>query len=86
MEIERKEESTSDERGPMAEADEEGGDVGAILEEAEGHNGVDGEFPLVEKEEGDDDKAKDDEAEDGGRRPGVGDPAIFKAEEEHDRT
>lgn len=86
MEIERKEKSTSDERGPMAEADKEGSDVGAILEEAEGHNGVFGELPFVEEEEGDDDETKDDEAEDHGGRPGVGDPAIFKAEEEHDRT
>lgn len=68
----------------MAEADEERGDVGAVFEESQWHDGVDGKFPFVKEEEDDDDEAEDDEAEDGGRGPGVGNAAVFEAEKKHD--
>lgn len=60
MEIQWKEVSASDEGGAMSEANEEGCNVGAVFKETERHDGVDGEFPLVEEEEGDDDEAEDD--------------------------
>ena len=70
----------------MAEADKQRGDVGAVLEDAKRHYGVDGEFPFVDEEEADGDKAEDDEADHGGRCPGVANTTVFKAEEEHDRA
>ena len=84
MEVEGEEICARDEGCAVAEADEKGGDVGAVFEEAEGHDRVDGEFPFVEEEEDYHDDAEDEEAEDCGGGPGVGDPAVFEAEEEHD--
>ena len=86
MEVEGEEVGAGDEDETMDEADGEGGDVGAAGEEAEGHDGVFGEFPFVEEEENNCEEAEDYEAEDGGGGPRVGDATVLKAEEEHDGT
>ena len=58
LEVEGQEVGARDEDAAVAEADEEGGDVGAVFEEAEGHDRVDRELPLIEKEEKDGDEAE----------------------------
>lgn len=63
----------------MTEADHQSGDVGAVFEQTEGHNGIGGKFPLIKEKEDDSDNAEDDEAEDGGTGPGVRDAAVLKA-------
>ena len=68
----------------MASARDKGGDVGAAREEAQGHDGVGGEFPFVEEEEADGYDAEDEETDDDCGAPGVADAAVFEAEEEHD--
>jgi hypothetical protein len=67
----------------MAETDAEGGDVGGVLEEAEWHHGVAGEFPFIEDEEPCNYDAKDDEANHLGRFPWIDYAAEFETEEEH---
>ena len=68
----------------MAEADSKGGDVGSVLEEAEGHDRVAGEFPFVEDEESRYDDAENDEADYLGGIPWIGYTAEFETEEEHE--
>lgn len=68
----------------MAEADEQGGDIGAVFEETKGHDGVDCQLPFIEEEEEDCQEAEDYEADHCGGGPGVGDTAVFEPEEEHD--
>lgn len=53
LEVERKEVGACDEDGAVAEVAKECGDVGALFEEAEGHDGVAGELPFVDEEEKD---------------------------------
>lgn len=84
LEVEGQEVGAADEDEAVAEADEEGGDVGESLEEAKRHDGVLGEFPFVQEEEAPDDDAEDDEADDGGGVPGVLHAAEFETQEEHD--
>lgn len=84
LEVEGEEVGSGDEDGAVAEAGEERGDVGAALEEAEGHDGVAGYFPFVDEEQADGEEAEDDEANNGGGFPGVVDTAVFEAEKEHD--
>jgi len=73
----------ADEGKAVAEADAERGDIGAVLEDAQRHDRVARELPLVEHEEPGDDDAEDDEADDLGRAPGVRDAAELEAEQEH---
>ncbi len=84
LEVEREEVGAADEDEAVAEADDEGGDVGEPREEAERHDRVSGDFPLVEEEEAPDHDAEDDKAHDGGRVPGVLHAAEFETDEEHD--
>lgn len=86
MEVEGQEVGARDEDTAVAEADEEGSDVGAVFEETEGHDGVGRELPLVEEEEKYCDEAKDYQTEDCCRSPGVRHAAVFEAEEKHDCT
>lgn len=83
MEVEGKEIGTGYENKAVDEADEQGGDVGAVREDTQRHHRVGGEFPFVEEEEGDRYEAEDNEAHDCGRGPRVADAAVFEAEEEH---
>lgn len=79
MEVEWKEVSPGDEGGTVAKANDECGDIGAVFEEPKRHDGVDGEFPLIEEEEDDGEEAKDDEAKDDGASPRVRDPTVLEA-------
>lgn len=69
----------------MDEADDQAGDVGAVLEEPEWHHRVFGELPLVHEEESYRDETENDEADGRSGVPGVGDAPIFEPEEEHHR-
>ncbi len=84
LEVEREEVGAADEDEAVAEADDEGGDVGESCEKAERHDRVAGDFPLVQEEEAPDHDAEDDEAHDGGGVPGVLHAAEFEPDEEHD--
>lgn len=70
----------------MAEADRERGQVGPVFEKSKGHNGVDGEFPLVDEEQANSDEAKDNEAEYGRAGPRVGDTAVLQPQKKHYRA
>ena len=86
LEIERQEVSARDKDTTVAEADEQGGDVGAVFEEAQRHDGVDCKLPLVKKKEKDCDEAEYYKTKNCCGSPGVGYAAVFEAKEEHDCT
>ena len=55
-----------------------------MFENAQRHDGVSGQLPLVEKKETNGEDSEHDEANDGRGAPRVADAAIFEAEKEHD--
>lgn len=84
MEVKRKEECSRYEDRPVTKADAKSRNVGTVFEKAKGHDGVKCKFPFVEEKQDDCQKAEDDETNDCGTGPRVGDTAIFEAKEEHD--
>lgn len=83
MEVEGEVVGGGDEDHAVDGDDEEAGAGGALAEDGEGHDGVFADFPLDEDEDAKGYDAEDDETEDDGRVPGVGDAAVFDAKEEH---
>lgn len=71
LEVEGQEVGARDEDAAMAEADKEGSDVGAVFEEAEGHDGVDCELPFIKEEKKDCDEAEYYKTEDCCGSPGI---------------
>ena len=83
MEVEREVVGACNEDITVAETNAEGSDVGCVLEEAEWHHRVAGEFPFVEDEESCYYDAEDNQADNLSRIPWIGYAAEFEAEEEH---
>ena len=55
-----------------------------MFEEAEGHDRVYGELPLIKEKEEDREEAENDEAQDCRASPGKRHTAVFETEKEHD--
>ena len=84
LEVEWEEVAATEEDDAVGEGHGVGGDVGAVVEEAEGDDGASGVFPFDE-EEGDEEKEADgEEGDDDGAVPGVLDAAEFEADKEEE--
>ena len=84
MEVQRQVEGGRDVDKPVEEAGQQSGDVGGGGEDAQGHDGVAGDFPLDEEEAWDREGAEDEEVEHDGGGPCVGDTAEVETEEEEE--
>ena len=80
MEVEGEEVTAGNEDDTVAEADDEGSEVGAAFEDAKGDYRVDGEFVFDEEEDADYDQAEDDEANYGCGGPWEGESAEGETE------
>ena len=79
LEVEGEEIGAGNEDAAVTETDEEGGDVGAVFEEAQWHDRVQRELPFVDEEEDDGDETEAYQADHGRGRPGVADAAVLEA-------